>query len=118
MGGGGLMFPGDFYRVALWWGPGALLLVILAYGSLRLGRLWIEESMTAKRRQMEALLDMLRQYVEQFVGAQKSQAEALARLAAGVERSDSRESLEHQQILIALKAMHEDIERRSHQAME
>ena len=95
-----------------------MLLVIVAYGLMRLARLWIEESLTAKRRQMEALLEMLRQYVEQFLSAQKSQAEALARLASSVERSDSRESLEHQQIIIGLKAMREDVERMSRRAGE
>jgi hypothetical protein len=104
------MLPDNVWRMTMWWGPGALLLVILAYGALRLARLWIEESMNSKRRQMETLLDMLRQYVEQFLGAQKSQADALARLATSVERSDSRESLEHQQILIALKALHKEVE--------
>ncbi len=113
-----MILPEEAWRMALWWGPGALLLVMVAYGLMRLARLWIEESMSAKRRQMEAMLDMLRQYVEQFVGAQRSAADALARLAASVERSDSRESLEHQQIIIGLKAMREDVERLNRRAGE
>lgn len=105
------MMPADLYQVALWWGPGVLLLMIFTYGFLRLARLWIERTMDAKRQQMENVFNMAEQYLKQFLSAQKGQAEALSRLAASVERSDSRDSLEHQQILIALRAMHRDIER-------
>jgi len=105
------MMPADLYQVALWWGPGVLLLMIFTYGFLRLARLWIERTMDAKRQQMENVFNMAEQYLKQFLSAQKGQAEALSRLTASVERSDSRDSLEHQQILVALRAMHRDIDR-------
>lgn len=97
--------------MAMWWGPGAVLLLAFSYGLLRLAQVWIERSMDARRRQMEGLFGMAEQYVKQFLNAQVSQAEALSRLASSVEQSDSRDSMEHQQILIALRAMHGDIQR-------
>jgi hypothetical protein len=112
------MMPEDFAHVAMWWGPGVLLLLAFSYGLLRLAQVWIERSMDARRRQMESLFGMAEQYVKQFLNAQRSQAEALGRLASSVEQSDSRDSMEHQQILIALRAMHGDIERLIHQEAE
>jgi len=112
------MMPEDFAHMALWWGPGVLLLLAFSYGLLRLAQVWIERTMDAKRRQMESVFGMAEQYVKQFLNAQRSQADALSRLASSVERSDSRDSLEHQQILIALRAMHHDIERMAHPARE
>jgi len=105
------MMPEDFAHMALWWGPGVLLLLAFSYGLLRLAQVWLERSMDARRRQMEGLFGMAEQYVKQFLTAQRSQAEALSRLASSVEQSDSRDSMEHQQILIALRAMHGDVER-------
>lgn len=105
------MMPQDFAHMAMWWGPGAVLLLAFSYGLLRLAQVWIERSMDARRRQMEGLFGMAEQYVKQFLNAQVSQAEALSRLASSVEQSDSRDSMEHQQILIALRAMHGDIQR-------
>jgi hypothetical protein len=105
------MMPQDFAHMAMWWGPGVLLLLAFSYGLLRLAQVWIERTLDAKRRQMESVFGMAEQYVKQFLNAQRSQADALSRLASTVERSDSRDSLEHQQILIALRAMHHDIER-------
>jgi hypothetical protein len=112
------MMPQDFAHMALWWGPGVLLLLAFSYGLLRLAQVWIERSMDARRRQMESLFGMAEQYVKQFLTAQRSQAEALSRLASSVEQSDSRDSMEHQQILIALRALHGDIKRLVHQAVE
>jgi hypothetical protein len=112
------MMPQDFAHMAMWWGPGVLLLLAFSYGLLRLAQVWIERSMDARRRQMESLFGMAEQYVKQFLNAQVSQAEALGRLASSVEQSDSRDSMEHQQILIALRAMHGDIKRLVHQAAE
>ena len=112
------MIPEDFIHMALWWGPGLLLVLIFTYGILYLARIWLERAMDTKRRQMESVFGMAEQYVKQFLNAQRSQADALARLAASVERSDSRDSLEHQQILIALRAMHRDIERALRQPVE
>ena len=85
-------------------------MIVLSYGALRLARLWIEKTMEVRRQQMESAFAMARQYVEQFLGAQKSQAEALSRLASTVEQSDSRESFEHQEMLIALRALHREVE--------
>lgn len=112
------MMPEDFAHMAMWWGPGVLLLLAFSYGLLRLAQVWLERTLDDKRRQMESLFGMAEQYVKQFLNAQRSQAEALGRLASSVEQSDSRDSLEHQQILVALRAMHRDIERMMHRAGE
>ena len=108
------MMPQDFAHMAMWWGPGVLILLVFSYGLLRLAQVWIERSMDARRRQMESLFGMAEPYVKQFLNAQLSQAEALSRLASSVEQSDSRDSMEHQQILIALRAMHGDIKKLIH----
>jgi hypothetical protein len=105
------MMPEDFAHMAMWWGPGVLMLLVFSYGLLRLAQVWIERSMESRRRQMESVFGMAEQYVKQFLNAQRSQAEALGRLASSVEQSDSRDSMEHQQILIALRAMHGDVQR-------
>lgn len=104
------MSPIDVERVALWWGPGILVLIIFGYGFLRLAHYWIEKSMEVRRQQLESAYGLVRQYIQQFLGAQTSQADALSRLANCVEHRESLESFEHQEILIALKAMHRDIE--------
>ena len=110
------MMPEDFAHMAMWWGPGVLMLLAFSYGLLRLAQVWMERTLDAKRRQMESVFGMAEHYVKQFLNAQRSQAEALGRLASSVEQSDSRDSLEHQQILVALRAMHRDIERLTRQA--
>lgn len=101
--------PDNFEKVALWWGPGILVLMVFGYGLLRLAHHWIEKSLEVKRHQTESLLGIVREYVEQFLSTQQSQAEALSRLATSVEQRDSHESFEHQEMLIALKALHRDI---------
>ena len=103
------MSPLDIQRVALWWGPGVLILIIFGYGFLRLAHYWIEKSMEVKRQQMEGAYALVRHYIEQFLGAQSGQADALSRLANSVEHRESQESFEHQEILIALKALHRDM---------
>ena len=103
------MSPLDIQRVALWWGPGILVLIIFGYGFLRLAHYWIEKSMEVKRQQMEGAYALVRHYIEQFLGAQSGQADALSRLASSVEHRESQESFEHQEILIALKALHRDM---------
>src|SRR5208283_159627 len=108
-GGAGPMNPIDIQRVALWWGPGILVLIIFGYGFLRLAHYWIEKSMEVKRQQMEGAYALVRHYIEQFLGAQSGQADALSRLANSVEHRESQESFEHQEILIALKALHRDM---------
>jgi hypothetical protein len=112
------MFPGDVYEIAIWWGPGVLMLMVFAYGFLRLARLWLDRTMDARRLQAEKLFGLASEYAERFLSAQRSQADALSRLAASVERSDSRDSMEHQQILIALKVLHQDVERAVGSMME
>jgi hypothetical protein len=101
--------PDNFEQIALWWGPGILILMLFGYGALRLAHYWIEKTMEVKRQQLDSAFGIARQYVEQFLGTQRSQADALARLASSVERRDSHESFEHQEMLIALKALHRDI---------
>ena len=103
------MNPLDFEHMALWWGPGVLVLVAFGWGFFRLAQYWIEKSMEVKRQQMDGAYSLVRQYAEKFLGAQSGQADALARLANSVEHHESQESFEHQEILIALKALHHDI---------
>ena len=103
--------PEHFEQVALWWGPGILVLMGFGYGGLRLAHHWIEKSMELKRRQTEGVVSVAREYIEQFLTTQRSQAEALSRLAASVEQRDTHDSFEHQEMLIALKAMHHEIGR-------
>ena len=95
--------------MALWWGPGVLVLIIFGYGVLRLAQYWIEKSMDVKRQQTDGAYSLVRQYIEKFLGAQSGQAESLSRLANSVEHRESQESFEHQEILIALKALHHDM---------
>ena len=104
------MNPIDIQRVALWWGPGILVLIVFGYGFLRLAQYWIEKSMEVKRQQLDGAYGLVRRYIEQFLGAQSGQADALSRLANSVEHRESQESFEHQEMLIALKALHGDID--------
>ena len=104
------MIPEDLEHVALWWGPGILLLLAFGYGSLRLAHYLIDKSTGMKTRQTESALGLVREYIEQFLGTQRSQADALSRFADTVEHRESVESFEHQEMLIALKAMHRDLD--------
>jgi len=104
------MIPDEANRIVLWWGPGVLILMVFTYGFLRLAHYWIEKSMQVKSQQMESAFGIARHYIEQFLGAQKSQADALSRLVSFVEHRESVDSFEHQEILIALKAMHQDLD--------
>ena len=112
------MFSDEVRQMTLWWGPGIVIVMVFAYGFLRIAHYWIEKTMEVKRQQMESVFGMAEHYVKQFLNAQRSQADALSRLATSVERSDSRDSMEHQQILIALRAMHRDLERLLRQPAE
>ncbi len=103
------MNPLDFQHVALWWGPGVLVLISFGWGFFRLAQKWIEKTMDMKRQQMDGAYGLVRQYIEKFLGAQNGQADALARLASCLEHHESQESFEHQEILIALKALHHDM---------
>jgi len=104
------MISSELERAALLWGPGVVLLILFGYGFLRLAHYWVEKMMEFKKFQMEGAFGMARQYVEQFLGTQRAQAEALMRLAGSVEQKDSHDSFEHQEILIALKAINRDME--------
>jgi hypothetical protein len=104
------MLPENLWQMAVWWGPGVLIVLALGYGALRLAHYWIEKNMEAKRHQMESVFGIARQYVEQFLSTERQQADALSRLAASIEQRDSRDSFEHQEMLIAIKAMHRDME--------
>jgi len=103
------MMPAELENVVIWWGPGILLLMAFGYGLMRLAHYWIEKSLDFKRQQMESAVSLAQQYVEQFLRAQKSQADALSRLATSIEQRDSMEAFEHQEMLIALKALHGDL---------
>jgi hypothetical protein len=99
----------DPEHFALLWGPGVAVLLIFTYGLTRLAHHWIEKSIEFKRKQMDTAFAVARTYLEQFVNAQKSQADAFSRLAGSVEQSGSRDSFEHQEILIAIKAMRDQL---------
>lgn len=92
------------------WGPGILILIVFAYGFMKLAQHWIDRSMEVKKGQIENAFSIARDYVGQLAGAQKSQADALSRLASTVEHRDSLESYEHQEMLVALKAIHRNVE--------
>ncbi len=102
--------PQDLERYIVLWGPGILILIVFAYGFMKLAYHWIDRTMDMKHRQMDSAFDIARDYVGQLSGASKTQAEALSRLASAVEHRDSLESYEHQEMLIALKALHRDVE--------
>jgi len=104
------MPPLDFTRWALLWGPGVLVLVVFSYALVRLAYHWIDKSVEVKRQQTESLFEVARTYLQQLVSAQKSQADAFSRLASTVEHRDSHDGLEHQEMLIALKAMRETLD--------
>lgn len=104
------MTSNDAQLMALWWGPGILVLLVFGYGFMRLAQYWIAKSMEIKRQQVDSVFSITRQYIEQFLGTQRSQADALSRLASSIEHRDSTESFEHQEMLIAIKALHRDIE--------
>jgi hypothetical protein len=104
------MMTDEINHVMVWWGPGILVLMVLTYGLLRLAHYWIEKTTQVKSQKMESSFGLARQYVEQFLGAQRSQADALSRLATCTEHRESIDSFEHQEILIALKAMHRDLD--------
>jgi hypothetical protein len=104
------VIPDDLGRYIVLWGPGIVILIILAYGFMRLAVHWIDRVMEVKRRQTESAFDIAREYVAQLAGASKTQAEALSRLASAVEHRDSMESYEHQEMLISLKALHHNVD--------
>ena len=102
--------PQDLERYIVLWGPGILILIVFAYGFMKLAYHWIDRVMDVKHRQMDSAFSIARDYVGQLSGASKTQADALSRLASAVEHRDSLESYEHQEMLIALKALHRDVE--------
>ena len=104
------MSPEDIERYVVLWGPGILILIVLSYGLMKLAYHWIDRTAEIKRSQMDGALRIARDYVDQLAGAARSQAEALTRLAGAVEHRDSLESYEHQEMLIALKALHRNVD--------
>jgi hypothetical protein len=104
------MFPAELQHAAILWGPGVVILLLFGFGFLRLAHYWVEKTMEYRRYQMESAFGITRQYIEQFLNSQKSQAEALSRLAGSVEQRETRDGFEHQEILIALKAIHRDMQ--------
>ena len=110
------MVPQDLERYMVLWGPGILILVVFGYGFLRLALHWIDRTMEVKRKQMDSAFDIARDYVGQLAGASRSQAEALSRLAGAVEHRDSVEGYEHQEMLVALKVLHRNVEELVNQA--
>jgi len=110
------VIPQDLERYIVLWGPGILILVVFAYGFMKLAYHWIDRSTDIRRQQMDGAFDIARDYVGQLAGASKSQAEALSRLASAVEHRDSVESYEHQEMLIALKALHRNLDELAAQA--
>ncbi|HEY6290161.1 MAG TPA: hypothetical protein VI455_01185 [Terriglobia bacterium] len=104
------VIPQDLARYIVLWGPGILILIVFAYGFMRLAYHWIDRTTDIKRQQLDSAFDIARDYVGQLAGASKSQAEALSRLASAVEHRDSLESYEHQEMLIALKALNRNTE--------
>ena len=77
--------PYELERAAVWWGPGVVILLLFGYAFMRLAHYWVEKTMEYRRYQMESAFGITRQYIEQFLNTQKSQAEALSRLAGSVE---------------------------------
>src|SRR2546428_7896664 len=96
------MSPFDAERIALWWGPGVLILIVFGFGFLRLAKYWIERSMDVKRQQMISVFGMFQTYVEQFLSAQKCQADALARLAGPVRRPRPAQRFRHPGNIVSL----------------
>ncbi len=107
--GGKTLIPEDLEHYIVLWGPGILILILFAYGFMRLAHHWIDKSMEIKKEQTDSAFDIARDYIGQLAGAHQSQAEALSRLATTVEHRDSLESYEHQEMLIALKAIHRNV---------
>jgi len=105
------MIPSELGHAAVWWGPGVVILLLFGFGFMRLAQYWMEKTMEYRRYQMESAFGITRQYIEQFLNSQRSQAEALSRLAGSVEQRETRDGFEHQEILIALKAIHHDVTR-------
>lgn len=110
------MGPQDLERYIVLWGPGILILVIFGYGLMRLAFHWIDRTMDVKRQQMDSAFDIARDYVGQLASASKSQATALSHLAEAVEHRDSVEGYEHQEMLVALKALHQNVQELMSQA--
>jgi hypothetical protein len=103
------MFPTELQHAAVWWGPGVVILLLFGFAFMRLAHYWVEKTMEYRRCQMESAFGITRQYIEQFLNSQKSQVEALSRLAGSVEQRETRDGFEHQEILIALKAIHHEM---------
>ena len=100
----------DFEKFALLWGPGIVVLGVFSFAGVKLAQYWIDRAMEQRRKQMEGSFEIARTYLDQIVGAQRSQSEAFTRLAASVEQGDSKTGFEHQEMLTAIKALHRHVD--------
>lgn len=103
------MGPEDVERYIVLWGPGILILIVLSYGFMRVAYHWIDRTAEIKRSQTDSAFEIARDYVGQLASAAQAQAEALSRVAGAVERRDSVERCEHQEMLVALKALNRNV---------
>src|SRR5271157_1427737 len=86
----------DLEKFALLWGPGIVVLGVFSFTGVKLAQYWIDKSMEHRRNQI--------------VGAQRSQSDAVTRLAATVEQGTSKVGFEHQEMLTAIKALHRHVD--------
>jgi len=100
----------NFEKFALLWGPGIVVLGVFSFTGAKLTQYWIDKSMDHRRKQMEGTFEIARTYLDQIVGAQRSQSEAVTRLAATIEQGGSKVGFEHQEMLTAIKALHRHVD--------
>jgi hypothetical protein len=100
----------DIGKFALLWGPGIVVLVVFSFTGAKLAQYWIDKSMEQRRRQIEGTFEIARTYLQQIVGAQRSQSDAVASLVATVEQGGSKVGFEHQEMMMAIKALHRHLD--------
>jgi len=100
----------NFEKFALLWGPGIVVLGVFSFTGAKLAQYWIDKSMEHRRKQIEGTFEIARTYLDQIVSAQRSQSDAVTRLAATVEQGGSKVGFEHQEMLTAIKALHRHVD--------
>ncbi len=100
----------DLGKFALLWGPGIVVLGVFSFTGVKLAQYWIDKSMEHRRKQIEGSFEIARAYLDQIVGAQRSQSDAVTRLAATVEQGTSKVGFEHQEMITAIKALHRHVD--------
>jgi len=100
----------DLEKFALLWGPGIVVLGVFSFTGAKLARYWIDKLMEHRRKQIDGAFEIARTYLDQIVGAQRSQAEAFTRLAASIDQGGSKVGFEHQEMLTAIKALHRHVD--------